>query len=98
MKRAAALLAVAALSLGLSACMEDDPLSITKTSKNTWTIYDPNNGPDQYLDKTCATEGREVRSVTTPGEAYEWLYVVCAPKPEPTTTPSPTTDSDSFSP
>lgn len=98
MKRAACLLIVAG-ALGLSAC-ENGHLEITKTSQNTWTIYDPNGFPDHYLDRTCATQDREVKGITAPGEAYEWLYVVCAPKPQPqtTTTPGTSTDPDSSSP
>jgi len=100
-KRAVCLLAVAAVFLSACGTYENgggDSVDIRKTSDNTWTIYDPDSQPDAYLDKTCQTQGREVLAITAPGEAYQWLYVTCAPKDAAVVTVPTTTQPDSFSP
>lgn len=97
-----------ALAVGLSACGSDDTSNskvpsheqsdgaqVRKNSKNTWEIYDKDSWPERYVDQTCDTENRPVIDLNTPGEAYEWLEVVCGePQQEvaPTATPVPTVD------
>jgi hypothetical protein len=52
---------------------------ITKTSSNTWYIDDPNNAPEKWIGQTCATEGKKVLQVQSPGGSYDSLNIVCAP-------------------
>lgn len=102
------LLLLPPLCLTLAACGADtyagdsgpessDGVKITKTSTNTYEIYDPDSWPDHYIDRTCDKDGREVIGLDTPGEAYEYIVVVCGPQADTPglTTPEP---DDSFSP
>lgn len=66
-------------------------LEVKRTSENTWRIYDPDSDPELYVDRTCETEGKVVVQLQTPGEAYEYINVVCA-DPQASPTPVPTVD------
>lgn len=52
-------------------------VKITRTSPNTWHIEDPNNHPGRYVSRTCAVDGLKVSSLTTNGNAYDQMDVVC---------------------
>ena len=88
------LLCVAGMLSMMVGCGYDPPsehLEVKRTSENTWRIYDPDSDPELYIDRTCETEGKVVVQLQTPGEAYEYINVVCA-DPAATTTPVPTVD------
>jgi hypothetical protein len=52
---------------------------VKKTSPNTWYIDDPNNAPEKWIGQTCASEGKKVLQVQSPGGSYDSLNIVCAP-------------------
>lgn len=60
----------------LPAAGMNDP-KVTRTSPNTWHIEDPNNHPGRYVSRTCAVDGLKVSSLTTNGNAYDQMDVVC---------------------
>ena len=41
-------------------------LRITQTSPNTWHIQEPNNHPERYINRTCATKHMRVVQIQQP--------------------------------
>lgn len=63
-------------------------VEVTKTSENTWEVYDVDDyHPGRYIDRTCETEDKQVRSVARTDD--DKIVVICEEKPAPTPTPGP---------
>jgi hypothetical protein len=51
--------------------------SVARTSPNTFHIYDPNNHPEKFINRTCVTVDMKVRQVAYAGDNYSDMDVVC---------------------
>lgn len=73
----AAFIVAIAVIIDVAITNSTSPVKVTRTSANTFHIYDPDGKPQNQIDHTCQTIGMKVGQITYDDDTWGTMDVVC---------------------